>query len=455
MGALEFDWDALPDDLAPLIPAEIRRDLPTPDSVRELWPAIRDGWLLTDLDRTTRFATLLDAVGASRTARRQATSDVDFVRSVRNSSGLRLALARYILALGSPSGPADDPAEIAARPDRVSMELATPDPGQSPAIDDPEPVIPGPDFAPRSTADFARLSQLRGFQWARWTLAAFNRIEELLPGERFYAQAWLDEPANDPSVDCHYGLLFVRDSTTTLHVILGPEKYLPAGLFYSSLHPMLTNLGWQVAQTGGISVTLSWPDGGDDAAALAAETFRSVFLIDSAARLVLSDEIRPGGDRLPAAPHPEDVIRPDGPANLLMVAGALIRQAGGSVLPEADPHTHEFTVGSFLGWIHADPSEPILDVVVVVASRARPGDEAFGVSELDYSRFLDLQSRSLRFGRFVMTDSEVLLAGSMPVSLCTGASLTRFLRGMVDEAASAIGAAPTNHPLPAGMGGYL
>lgn len=63
---LEFSWQALPDALRRLLPADYTGDesrMPDDELARVSWPAIRDQWLLLDEQRTLEFVSLLDELG--------------------------------------------------------------------------------------------------------------------------------------------------------------------------------------------------------------------------------------------------------------------------------------------------------------------------------------------------------------------------------------------------------
>lgn len=442
MGAMEFQWQALPPGLQEAVGSAASGEVPQADALRDAWPAIRDGWLLADPDRTARFADLLEALDVGRVARQRAETDEEFLQTVRNSSGLRLALARYLIALGSGPGAADDPAEIAAAPDRAAPARE--------GGDGPAAGIPGPEFAPQSAADFGRLIGINDLQWGLRTLQLFNAVTRLLPGESVIAAASVEDVANDGVTQGGYGVSIAHGPGNVLLVVTMPEALLPVGITYLPMLPALQDLGWQVGPNDIIYMEFPWPDGADDAAVFAVQTLRSVFLVDSAVRIELSDEIRPPDGLLPAPPAPDDVLQPADAAELLAVVGAIIRAVGGSVLAGADDTTQGFRLGPWAGWIHASPDAPILDVALIVSDFSKPAGQSF-----DPSRALDLQATGFRFGRVVVTGEQVLVVATMPCHVFSGRALESMLMGVITDATRALGLPEPATPLARGLGGYL
>jgi hypothetical protein len=442
MGAMEFQWQRVPSGLLAAVDPDAQSGLPEAESLRDSWASVRDTWLLADPDRTARFAALLDALEVGRTAREKATNDVEFLQLVRNSAGLRHALTRYVIAVGSPPGPSDDPAETAAVPDRLAPEA----PGQP----ETQASIPGPDFAPQSASDFSRLGGINDLQWGLWTLQLFNAVGRLLPGESIIVKSLVQEVANDGQSQGSLGVSIAHGAGDILLLVAAPEYLLPLGITYDPLWPALSDIGWQRGEAGEVFLQLEWPEGADEAAALVAHTMRSVFLIDSAARIEQSDEIRPPEGKLPAPPSPGDIVRPEGTQELLGVVGSVIRAVGGTVLTGADATTHGFRIGPWAGWLHADSDAPILDVVVIVTDLGKPAGQVF-----DTERVLQLQASGFRFGRLVLTDSQALVAASMPCHAFTGQSVEAFLVGLLEDAGRALGLAQPLTPATPGLGGYL
>jgi hypothetical protein len=464
MGLMEFRWGALPDDLLVALsclpdpapadgaptPAEAELLLldavgPTPDDAhaRDLWLLMREGWILPDPERTARIAAMLDALEVGRTARASAEDDADFLRAVRTAAGLRHAVVRYVIAVGSPvTGPATDPVEAAAAPDRRAAEPVPAGTGTQP--------IPSSDFAPRTAADFARLASMNDLLWGLFMMQLYNAVQALLPGETIVVRSLADDVANDGENQGSFAVSIAHGVGGDLTVVLSPEAFLPAGLGYDVLRAGLTDLGWQRNAAGTVFAEFAWPDGSDDAVAVIAQTFRSVFLVDNPVRLEQSDEIRPPGGTLPAAPADGDVIRPESPEELLAVVAAVIRAAGGTVLAGADPLTFAVRIGPWTGWVHADPGAPLLDVVIVVTELSDPA-----APRLEADDVLAMQATGFRFGRMVVTPRQALLAASAPFDAFTPRMVHALIGGLIDDATRAVGLATSSTPLTPGLGGYL
>ena len=388
---MEFRWASLPEGLLsclaefPEPSADNRADAaqaarklsdgigetPTDERARELWRLMRDGWILGDPARVERVAGLLDSLQVGRAAREAAADDADFLRTVRASAGLRHAVIRYLVALGSGAGAAGDPVEIAAAPDRVvALRPSSVEPVSADA------PIQSSDFAPRSSADFSRLAGMNDLQWGLFMLNLFNAAERLLPGETLVVRTLVDDVANDGQNQGLLGVSIAHDVGGNVMIALVPEPRLPAGTSYERLRPALSDLGWEVTGAGLVFAQFPWADGLDDAIAVIVQTLRGVFLIDSPARLQQSDEIRPPEGTLPAPPGPTEVVQPEGPVELLAVVAAVIRAAGGTVLTGADPLTFAIRIGAWSGWIHADEHAPLLDAVFVVADLGSEGSDS-------------------------------------------------------------------------------
>lgn len=437
MAFLEFSWQALPDALRRLLPAEYTGDedrTPDDELARVSWPAIRDRWLLLDERRTLEFASLLDELGVARTSRSQTDSDADFLRTVRNTSGLRHAIVRYLISVAA--------ATVVDPGLRTGVE---PNGGTA----DANGGIPGPDFAPRSFSDFTRLASLNEFSWGYWLLNSSNAIEALLPGESIVLGVVMDGPPSNGEGEAVVGFMFRRLSSSSFEVIGAPEDVLPEGVAYAPLREQLVNLGWFCTPDGAPSAEFSWPEGIDDGLVLAQQTFRSVFLIDGPGRSFESDEMRPPEGTLPAAPLPGEVIYPTNAEELISVVDSVIRAMGGYIIADVDSTTHGFRAGEWSGWIHADPRELVLDVVVMALDHER------GATKFDAAHVIELQTRAFRYCRVVVSGTQTLVAARFPCQAFTGASIQALLLGVIADAAVCVGSFQAVSDVDQSIGGYL
>lgn len=434
MGIWEFDWQALPERLVRLMPAEYvsAGRLPDSEMARHVWASVRDEWLLTDPARARDFAALLDSLDVARTTRERAADDIEFITELKNTAGLRHALVRYLLGLGSVSAPSAP--TTAHRPEQRHLVAE----------------IPSEDFAPRTSVDFSRLSDLNDLEWGYWLLRSFGAIEDLLPGESLVIMAEMPGPANSGAPTAAAGFMFSRVRDDMLEVLGGPQDTLPEAVTYEPLRQRLVGLGWGWTTDDRPQAEFPWPDGIDDALMAAMDTFRSVFLVDTPLRMYQSEEFRPPDGLLPAAPLPTDVVRPSGPEEVLSVIDSIIRAMGGWVLSDVDPTTHGFRLGDWSGWIHADPAQPILDAVLIALDSDVPEP-----SRLDPTRILQLQEAHFRFGRIVVSGTQTLVAGSIPCHCFTGNVVEVFLRGLIDDAAACIGISEPATVDQRSIGGYL
>ena len=132
-----FDWSALPaglrkelaDDLK--IPGDdVARGLatrfgaePTEDFVKEAWTALRDRWIARDpaVRRSVVSALRERGLGAKSTTGGIAAAEVAYLRSCRNTPGLRAIVLSHLLVLGQPS--TDEPAGTEALHEKVKAVL--------------------------------------------------------------------------------------------------------------------------------------------------------------------------------------------------------------------------------------------------------------------------------------------------------------------------------------------
>lgn len=215
MAFLEFSWQALPDALRRLLPADYTGDesrMPDDELVRVSWPAIRDQWLLLDEQRTLEFVSLLDELGVARTTRNQTDSDADFVRKMRNTSGLRHAIIRYLISFDT-SMTVDPEVRTYIEPsdDKAGVNRG----------------IPSSDFAPRDFTDFTRLAGFNDFSWGYWLLNACNAVEALLPGESIVLGMVMDGPATNSDDVGLVGFMFRRLGGDSFEILGAPEAVLP------------------------------------------------------------------------------------------------------------------------------------------------------------------------------------------------------------------------------------
>ena len=433
----EFAWQALPDALRSLLPADYTGDegrTPDDELARVSWPAIRDRWLLLDEQRTREFASLLDELGVARTTRSQTDSDADFVRTVRNTSGLRHAIVRYLIGVAEATS-VDPGFRVGAPPSESSADANS--------------GIPSSDFAPRNFMDFTRLASLNEFSWGYWLLNASNAVETLLPGESIFLGMAMDGPPGDGNGAAAVGFLFRRISGSSLQVIGAPDFVLPKGVAYAPLREQLVDLGWFCTPEGVPLAEFPWPEGIDDGLVLAQQTFRSAFLIDGPGRSFESGEIRPPEGMLPAAPLPAEVICPTNAEELISVVGSVIRAMGGYIIADADATTHGFRAGEWSGWIHADPRDLVLDVVVIAL------DHEPGATMFDASHVIELQTRAFRYCRVVVSGTQTLVAASFPCQAFTGASIQALLLGVIADATACVGSSRSVSDADQSFGGYL
>lgn len=430
VGLWEFSWQALPETLRRLLPAEYAGEngrVPDADLARAAWTEIRDRWLLRDDQRIIEFVALLDELGVARTTRSQTKSDADFLRALRNTAGLRHAVVRYLLQLGSQGGR----------------------PLESVADDEESSGIPSADFAPRNFNDFTRLAGFNELSWGYWLLSAFNAVEDLLPGESIILGMELDGPANSGHPGASVSFMFARLNDDAFEVIAGPESFLPGGVHYGPLRQRLIDLGWTWAQQEVPVGQYPWADGIDDALVLAQQTFRSIFFIDDPARAFTSDEMTPPGGMLPAAPLPHEVISPSGPEELISVVDSIVRAMGGHIIADVDATTHGFRWRDWSGWIHANADEAVLDVVVIAL------DHSSSSVELEATHIVDLQTRVLRYGRIVVSGGQTLVAASFPCQAFKGGSIQALLVGVMTDAAACVGRSRHVPDVDRSIGGYL
>ena len=182
---------------------------------------------------------------------------------------------------------------------------------------------------------------------------------------------------------------------------------------------------------------------------LAQQTFRSVFLVDSPGRSFESEEMRPPDGMLAAAPLPAEVIHPTNAEEVISVVDSVIRAMQGDIIADVDSTTHGFSVSGWSGWIHADPRELALDVVVIAL------DHEPGTSRFDAAHVIELQTRAFRYGRVVVSRTQTLVAARFPCQAFTGASIQDLLLGVITDAAVCIGNSRRVSDLDQSLGGYL
>lgn len=435
MGAWEFSWEALPQEIQAMLRnwSELP-DLPDARVADSIWPSLRDDWLLHDPTRIRDFTALLDSLGVARAARDSYPDDRDFLQQVQITSGLRHAIVTYLIALGSY---------------RHHSEEAVPPAQDFEASDDIKP-IPGFGFAPQSGVDFLRLNSLIDLEWSHWLLQTENAVESLLPGAGLVVLAQVGEASEVDSQEAAFGVHFERLPNDRIGVSLGPEEWLPVGVTYEPLWPELTQQGWEPNPDGRPIRIHDWPQGVDDAVVAAQHALRWILMIPRPLSVLQSDEIPAPGHMLPSAPLPHEVVRPANSQEVISVVESVIRAMGGYSLSAVADNTHGFRMGPWSGWIHAGESSAVLDIVIVADSRAQDGG-----GERDPQRLISLQGQRFTFGRIVISDNQVVVVGSMPCATITGASIQHLLSGLIGDARSLTDSSAQRSSSSANVGMYL
>ena len=173
MPRYRFSWDNLPSGLLHQLGSDLRLRPPVdqalrerygarpePDFVRDAWPTLIKAWLATDDESRELVVDELHArgLGKARAPARSTAAQLYYLRSCRNSSSLREAVAAIFTAFGE------------------SEAFRTPVPSETTAQDNP---IVSPDRLPSDADDEADQPPTSLTEWLCWAVAQVLEVEQV------------------------------------------------------------------------------------------------------------------------------------------------------------------------------------------------------------------------------------------------------------------------------------
>src|SRR6266487_1614289 len=191
MPRYRFSWDNLPPELLHQLGSDLRLRPPVdqalrerygarpePDFVRDAWPTLIKAWLATDDESRELVVDELHArgLGKARAPARSTAAQLYYLRSCRNSSSLREAVAAIFTAFGE------------------SEAFDTPVPSETTAEDNP---IVSPDRLASDAGDEADQPPTSLTEWLCWAVAQVLEVEQVNqdpPSVRLFAPMVIDVP---------------------------------------------------------------------------------------------------------------------------------------------------------------------------------------------------------------------------------------------------------------------
>ena len=173
MPRYRFSWDNLPPGLLRQLGSDLRLRPPVDqalrerygarpeqDFVRDAWPTLIKAWLETDDESRELVVDKLQArgLGKARAPAVSAASQLYYLRSCRNSSALREAVAAIFTAFGE------------------SEDFPTPVPSETTAEDNP---IVTPDWQPSDSGDRADQPPTSLTEWLGWAVAQILEVDQV------------------------------------------------------------------------------------------------------------------------------------------------------------------------------------------------------------------------------------------------------------------------------------
>ena len=173
MPRYRFSWDNLPPGLLRQLGSDLRLRPPVDqalrerygarpeqDFVRDAWPSLIKAWLETDDESRELVVDELQArgLGKARAPAVSAASQLYYLRSCRNSSALREAVAAIFTAFGE------------------SEDFPTPVPSETTAEDNP---IVTPDWQPSDSGDQADQPPTSLTEWLGWAVAQILEVDQV------------------------------------------------------------------------------------------------------------------------------------------------------------------------------------------------------------------------------------------------------------------------------------
>ena len=173
MPRYRFSWDNLPPGLLRQLGSDLRLRPPVDqalrerygarpeqDFVRDAWPSLIKAWLETDDESRELVVDELQArgLGKARAPAVSAASQLYYLRSCRNSSALREAVAAIFTAFGE------------------SEDFPTPVPSETTAEDNP---IVTPDWQPPDSGDQADQPPTSLTEWLGWAVAQILEVDQV------------------------------------------------------------------------------------------------------------------------------------------------------------------------------------------------------------------------------------------------------------------------------------
>jgi hypothetical protein len=173
MPRYRFSWDNLPPGLLRQLGSDLRLRPPVDqalrerygarpeqDFVRDAWPTLIKAWLETDDESRELVVDELQArgLGKARAPAVSAASQLYYLRSCRNSSALREAVAAIFTAFGE------------------SEDFPTPVPSETTAEDNP---IVTPDWQPSDSGDQADQPPTSLTEWLGWAVAQILQVDQV------------------------------------------------------------------------------------------------------------------------------------------------------------------------------------------------------------------------------------------------------------------------------------
>jgi hypothetical protein len=173
MPRYRFSWDNLPPGLLRQLGNDLRLRPPVDqalrerygarpeqDFVRDAWPTLIKAWLETDDESRELVVDELQArgLGKARAPAVSAASQLYYLRSCRNSSALREAVAAIFTAFGE------------------SEDFPTPVPSETTAEDNP---IVTPDWQPSDSGDQADQPPTSLTEWLGWAVAQILQVDQV------------------------------------------------------------------------------------------------------------------------------------------------------------------------------------------------------------------------------------------------------------------------------------
>ena len=173
MPRYRFSWDNLPPGLLRQLGSDLRLRPPVDqalrerygarpeqDFVRDAWPTLIKAWLETDDESRELVVDKLQArgLGKARAPAVSAASQLYYLRSCRNSSALREAVAAIFTAFGE------------------SEDFPTPVPSETTAEDNP---IVTPDWQPSDSGDQADQPPTSLTEWLGWAVAQILEVDQV------------------------------------------------------------------------------------------------------------------------------------------------------------------------------------------------------------------------------------------------------------------------------------